>query len=340
MEINADFAHDYLTKTIRQSLVFDESKDFSTQQKAAKGKLIELLGLNNIARNGAKENFEIESREQKVGYELIRFVFESEVNCFVPAYLLIPTTGKEKYPVAITLQGHKAGGMYNSIGITKDENDEAYQPRGAFALQAVKNGYAALCVELRGMSGELRTQRKDRIRDNGCAFQALTAIMRGRTVLGERCFDISRAIDLLPNFPALDTGNIIITGNSGGGTMSYYMACVDERIKLSAPSCAFCTYKDSILEVSHCTCNFIPSIYNYFEMQDLAMCIAPRKLVIIAGEEDKIFPIHGVKEGYKTVQAAYEKAGAKDNCNLITTPKGHYWCEDLVWAGIKESLDK
>jgi hypothetical protein len=51
---------------------------------------------------------------------------------------------------------------------------------------------------------------------------------------------------------------IVITGNSGGGTASFYSACLDERIKISAPSCSFCTYDSSILDIHHCPCNQIP----------------------------------------------------------------------------------
>ena len=38
-----------------------------------------------------------------------------------------------------------------------------------------------------------------------------------------------------------------IMGNSGGGTTSFYAACVDPRIKVCMPSCAFCPYYDSII---------------------------------------------------------------------------------------------
>ncbi len=336
MNINADLCHEYVASRIKQELAFDKNKNFAEQKAKIKQKLFELMGLDKIALNACKQNYEIESVEEKEGYRQIRIVFESENNMFVPAYLLIPTTGKEKYPVAITLQGHKSGGMYNSVGIVKTDADKEYQPRGSFALQAVQNGYAALAVELRGMSGELQPQKKERMWGGACAYSALSAMLLGRTVLGERCWDISRAIDLLPSFPELDTDNIIITGNSGGGTMSYYAACVDERITLSAPSCAFCTFEQSILNVYHCTCNYIPNMYNYFDMQDLAVLIAPRKLVLIAGQDDGIFLLDGVKKGYETVKAVYEKAGVPNNCDLVITPKGHYWCEDIVWENINK----
>ncbi len=337
MQINADLCHEYVASNVKQELAFDKNQDLQSQKEKVRKKLFELMGLDRIALNACSENLIIESDEQKDGYRQIRLVFESEKNCFVPAYLLIPTTGKDKYPVAITLQGHAKGGMANSIGEHVDGN-ESYQPRGSFALQAVQNGFAALAVELRGMSGELQPQKSERMWGGACAYSALSAMLLGRTVLGERCYDISRAIDLLPKFPELDTDNVVITGNSGGGTMSYYAACVDERIKLSAPSCAFCTFEQSILNVYHCTCNYIPNMYNYFDMQDLAVLIAPRKLLLIAGKDDQIFTLDGVKQGYKTVKAIYKKAGVPDNCDLVVTNKGHYWCEDIVWENIKKNL--
>ena len=78
----------------------------------------------------------------------------------------------------------------------------------------------------------------------------------------------------------------------------------------------------------------------YFEMGDLACAIAPRRLIVVAGQEDRIFPIAGVREAYATVEKIYEKEGVKDNCRLVETPKAHWWCEDLVFDAIKEETEK
>ena len=157
----------------------------------------------------------------------------------------------------------------------------------------------------------------------------------GRTILAERVWDVHRAIDLLAAaFPACDTEKVLITGNSGGGTASFYSACYDERIKLCVPSCAFCPYGPSILAMSHCSCNYIPSAFRWFEMQDLAALIAPRHLSIISGAKDNIFPIEGVRKGYATVEKIYAVEGAQDACSLTVTPREHWWCEDIVWPEI------
>ena len=50
------------------------------------------------------------------------------------------------------------------------------------------------------------------------------------------------------------------------------------------------------------------------------------------------FLIDGVKRGYETVEKIYEKAGAKDNCRLVVTEKGHFWCEDIVWKTINQEI--
>ena len=336
IKIQGDLCHDILIRETKPKLSFNDGCEYQAWRLEVKEKLVELLGISEIEKNRCEPNFRIESDVQKDGYRQVRFVFESEVGAFVPCYLLIPNTNKEKYPVAITLQGHSTG-FHNSIAEPKDDEDAEYAVgRGAFAVQAVKNGYAALAIEQRAM-GERVTARHE-FTPWMCTFATMAAFQLGRTTLGERVWDIQRAIDLLPQFTMLDTEKIIMTGNSGGGTATFYASCLDERVKISAPSCAFCSYKNSILDIRHCPCNYIPNSYKWFEMQDLVCLIAPRTLLVIAGKEDKIFPIDGVRNGYKIVEKIYKKSGESGKCKLVETPKGHWWCEDIVWGAINEEV--
>lgn len=333
-EINGDLCHTLLAEKIKQKLAYNPDANYAEWKKQIREKLIELLGMDEIALNACEPNLRIEEDEMKDGYRQIRFVFESEVGATVLCYLLIPNTGKDKYPVAITLQGHSSGAS-NSLGIPGTPADVEYVKRGDFGVQATQNGYAALCIEQRAM-GERKTSRH-KFEPMMCTYPSMTALLLGRTTLGERIWDVQRAIDLLGNFTMLDTDKIVITGNSGGGTMSFYAACLEERIKISAPSCAFCSYKTSLLNIFHCPCNFMPYAYKWFEMQDLACLIAPRKLIVIAGKYDGIFPIHGVREGMETVKKIFEREGVENNCKLVETEKAHWWCKDLVWPAINET---
>ncbi len=336
--INGDALHESLWKKMTPALSDRTGKDFGVWKEEIRQKFIELTGLDEIAKNTCPLNVQVEWEKEEETYRLIRFTFDSELGETVPCYLVIPKTGKEKYPVAITLQGHSTG-AHNSIGVVKFDEDKGYQPRGAFALQAAENGFAALVIEQRGM-GERKPTKDNRAKNINCWYAVGVALLLGRTILGERIWDVHKAIDALAFFKECDLDKILITGSSGGGTASYYAACYDERIKLAAPNCAFCPYPESILDIWHCSCNYIPSAFKWFDMQDLSCMIAPRPLLVMSGKEDDIFPIEGVERGFKTVQEIYASAGAKDNCRLVTTPKGHWWCVDIVWPSILEETKK
>lgn len=344
MEANGLTCHDLLVEKMIPKLTFNKRKNYSKWKKEIKEKFIELTGLDDIALNACEPELDIESDEMKDGYREIKFTFYSEVGSVVPCYLLIPDLKKEKYPVVITLQGHTPG-YHVSMNIQKFEEDKKYLPHNACAIQAVKEGYVALAIEQRGRG--IRSAENTPFRRvyldkmvNRCYYEAITGILMGRTLLGERCWDVSRAIDVLSNFPECDLDKIAITGNSGGGTASYYATCYDERIKICIPSSSFCPFKESIFRFYHCSCNYIPHAYKYFDMQDVSCLIAPRPLTIVAGQLDPSFLIEGVHRGYETVKGVYEKAGAKDNCSLVIMPLGHWWDPTVIWPEMKKAMQK
>jgi hypothetical protein len=155
-------------------------------------------------------------------------------------------------------------------------------------------------------------------------------------MIGERVWDVSRAIDALHDFPEIDTDRIGCMGNSGGGTITYFASCLDQRISIGMPSCYVCTFRDSIGMIDHCPDNYIPGILRCFEMGDLACLIAPRPLVVVAGRQDEIFPIEGVKETFDKIQQIYAAAGASDRCRLVVGEGGHRFYADLAWPVFRE----
>ena len=346
-EINNDIVHDNLFKD-KPLLAYDEKNDYAAWKQQLKDKYIELLGLDVIAQNACDLKVEIEEVVETDEYTRYRYVFDSEKDCPVPCYLLIPRTQQEKYPVCVCLQGHSTG-FHISIGKKIYEGDGTWEgddrwlSTSTFALDAVKNGYAALAIEQRGM-GERTTLLKNRGRalTCGCNFTAMTALLLGRTLIGERIWDISKAIDSLQYFSdKLDLDDIMLLGNSGGGTATYYAACYDERIKLAAPTCAVCTYKDSIAYRGHCTCNYIPGIARYIDMGELAALIAPRKLLVSNGEIDEIFLIKGTREVYSVIEKIYAREGVADNCRLVVFPnKPHYFDKETVFKNLREMREK
>ena len=339
--INNDVIHEQLLSQ-KPLLAYDENNDYIEWKEQVRRKYVELLGLDLIAQNACDIKVEIEERVETDEYTRYRYVFESEKGCFVPCYLLIPRAQKQKFPVCICLQGHTTG-FHISIGEKKYDQDDKSLETSTFALDAVKNGYAALAIEQRGM-GERTTLRENRGASLtcGCMFTAMTALMLGRTLIGERVWDVSKAIDSLEYFKdKLDLNDITLLGTSGGGTATYYAACYDKRIKVAVPTCAICTYKDSIGDMWHCTCNYIPGIAKYFDMGELSALIAPRKLLVCNGEIDPIFPLSGTKEVYSVIEKIYEKEGVPENCQLKVYPnKPHYFDKEITFPALNKLRDK
>jgi len=120
-------------------------------------------------------------------------------------------------------------------------------------------------------------------------------------------------------------------GNSGGGMITCYAACLEERIKLAIPSCSVCSYETSILAVPHCPCGVIPGIRKYFEMGDLGCMIAPRPFVMVSGAMDTVFPFHGAKTSFDIIHSAYERIEKESVCQLIIGNGGHQFYPEEAW---------
>ena len=326
-----------LTKDMVPSMAYDENVSLEEWQGKAHEKLTELLGL---PLSDCDIDFKVLTEEDYEDYKQITFEFQSEPGYYVPCTLLVPH-GVEK-PVAgvICLQGHSSG-SHISLGIPKFPGDESIIAGGRdFAVRAVKEGFCAIAMEQRYMGSKGRAQ--DGIPSCISSNTAMAGLLIGRTAIGERVWDIHRLVDVIEaEFTRyIDKDKIVCMGNSGGGTATFYASCYDERIGMSMPSCAVCTYEDSIIAMHHCPCNYIPNIRKYFNMGDLGCLIAPRPLVVVCGVEDNIFPLHGVEASFETIKKAYKKAGKEHLCHLVKGDGGHQFYPDDAWPIGKKLLEE
>ena len=335
MNTNPQTLHHEMLKAISPKMRYTGDKSFAEWQKEARARLSSLLGLDKIAP-AAEDRFTVESETDCDTFTDYRISFQSEEGYFVICSLWVPKGIEGKIPMVICLQGHSKG-YHISLGRPKFQGDEVTISGGDrdFAVQIVKEGYCALAIEQRDF-GECGGTEKG----PGCNVPTLSALLFGRTTIGERVFDIQRAIDLIPkHFPIVDADKIACMGNSGGGTATIYASAIDERIKVAMPSCALCTYKDSIGAMLHCTCNFVPNIALDFDMGDLCGLIGPRKLIVVSGAQDNIFPHDGVAESVELAGDYYRRANADGDLSWIEGPEGHRFYADLSWPTFHKMFD-
>jgi hypothetical protein len=168
----------------------------------------------------------------------------------------------------------------------------------------------------------------------------MTALLMGRTTIGERVWDVSRLIDvILDEFSdEIDTEKICCMGNSGGGTATVYVAALEDRITLAMPSCAMCTFKDSIGAMTHCACNYVPTISEYFDMNDLMSMAYPKYFIQVSGIEDPIFPLFGAELVFEKGKKVYEAFNKDDRCTLVKGSGGHRFYADDAWPIVHKYL--
>ncbi len=337
MNMDPQNLHYNLLKAISPKMRIKEGEDLLNWQKSARERLIGLIGLDKIEK-AENDCFNIEYKKDMGEYTDYRITFQSEEGYFVPCHLWVPSGKEGKIPVVICLQGHSTG-AHISRGVVKHAKDKETISGGDrdFAVQIVKEGYCALSLEQRCF-GECGA------RDDGypgCELRSSTALLLGRTTVAERVFDTMRTIDLiLEHFDFIDENAIGVMGNSGGGTATTYVGAIDTRVKVSMPSSALCTYKDSIGAMDHCICNYVPGIALDFDMGDLGGLMAPRGLIIVSGKEDPIFPDNGVRESFEVAKKYYELAGASDMCQWARGDEGHRFYAAISWPIFHEIMDK
>ena len=200
-------------------------------------------------------------------------------------------------------------------------------------------GIAALCIEQRSF-GERRERHQERVSTHGCHDATMHALMLGRTLLGERVFDVDRGLDYLETRDDVDWSQVGIMGNSGGGTTSLFSAAVLPRIRYAMPSCYFCTFRDSLMSIYHCADNYVPGLLQYAEMADVMGLFAPRPVVLVAGEHDNIFPIEATRRAFADLQEVYAAAGAGDRCQLVVGSEGHRFYAAAAWSVMLQELQR
>ena len=267
---------------------------------------IEMMGIGHLPLNGKKTdlNIKITGTIQKDGYRIEKLYFESLPGLFVRANLYIPDNIKEPRPAILYVCGHAP------------EQKVTYQ---AHPRKFAQMGFVCMITETIQF-GEVRGEHW------GCYARGwFNWYSRGYNPAGVELWNSIRAIDLLSKRPEVNPDKIGVTGISGGGSQSWYIAAADPRIKAVAPVCGAGTLKDHIFNRTvdgHCDCMMAVNTYGR-DFTDIGALIAPRPLLIAQANRDEMYKIESVRELESKVKKMYEWYGKPENISLVETPGEH-----------------
>jgi dipeptidyl aminopeptidase/acylaminoacyl peptidase len=154
------------------------------------------------------------------GYIVEMLHYQSRPHLYVTGNLYRPAKIKqgERLPAVFYVCGHS--------GMGRDGNKTAYQSHG---IWFARHGYICLVVDSLQL-GEIAAIHHGTYREGRWWWHS-----RGYTPAGVECLNGMRGIDYLSSRPDVDGQRIAVTGISGGGAATFWIAAADQRVKVAVP---------------------------------------------------------------------------------------------------------
>ncbi len=260
------------------------------------------------------------------GYRLEKVLYESRPKLYIPANLYIPTTGRTPYPGVLFQMGHSLNGKANG----------GYQKccQGLARL-----GYVVLAFDPMGQGERTYYPRPDGTltrlssADTEHTLPGRQMLLLGDTSTRFQVWDAVRSLDYLAEHPMVDRTRLASTGQSGGGTLTMLLACVDDRLACAAVAsgntenvaCADFNPPGSTDDAEQ---NFLNSGPVGFDRWDLLYPLVPKPLLVMASARD-FFGTYSPRylsdgwEQFQKLQQTYELLGANSKLEWADTPLPH-----------------
>ena len=302
---------DYLNASAKQvtDQFLDEIstlEDWQNLREQRYQEFLEMMSLYDVPMTGERPPLNVKKvgTIQKEGYRIEKIYYESLPELYVPANLYIPDGITDPVPAILYVCGHA-------------RNQKVYYQ--GLARKFAQLGFVCLIIETIQW-GEVRGEHW-----GANARGWFHWYSRGYTPGGVELWNGIRGLDLLSQLAEVDEEKLGVTGASGGGAQSWYLAAADPRIKAAAPAAGGETVEAEIYQKTidhHCDCMVPVNTYQR-DFADIGALIAPRPLMIAAPNRDALFAIESVRRLQQDVGKVYALYEASQNLSLIEADGGH-----------------
>ncbi len=246
--------------------------------------------------------------------------FQSSPGLYVTANLYVPKRAKLPVPAVLYVCGHS-----NTVidGVSYGSK-VSYQRHPAWFAE---HGYVCLILDTLQL-GEIPGEHHGTYARGMWWWQAL-----GYTPAGIECWNAMRALDYLETRKEVDAKRIGVTGRSGGGATSWWLAAADDRPQCIIPVAGIADLYSHVIEgvaprlrdgviSGHCDCMYFVNTYRWDFGRVMALC-APRPLLLGNSDADDIFPVAGYRRLADKVRRIYELYDAAERFQLLETKGPH-----------------
>jgi cephalosporin-C deacetylase-like acetyl esterase len=287
--------------------------DYLERQEVVKDKLLRMIG---SFPEKTPLNAKITGVIKKEDYKVEKVIFESVPGYYVTAALFLPARRKGKTPAVIYVSGHTVNGF----------RSPTYQH---IIINLVKKGFVVLAFDPIGQGERLQyyNEKEGKSRFGPTtehSYPGAQCYVSGYSPTKYFIWDGIRAVDYLLTRKEVDPERIGMTGRSGGGTQTAYIAAVDYRILAAAPEC-FITSMEYVLK-SIGPQDAEQNLYHMFsegiDHADLLEVRAPRPGLMITTTRD-FFSIQGARETFAEIEQYYQALGAEQHMHMVEDDSVH-----------------
>jgi len=252
-------------------------------------------------------NAQISRRIERDGYSIERVHFESYPGFLVTGNLYRPMGKSGPLPGVLSPHGHWDIGRFG--------HNESGSVIGR-AINLALQGYVTFTYDMVGYNDSMQVPHRT---------TTVTRELWGLNLMGLHLWNSIRSIDFLQSLPDVDPDRIGCTGASGGGTQTFMLAAVDERIKVSAPVCMVSAYMQG-----GCLCENTPGMRQDIMNTEIAALAAPRPQILVSASGD--WTQHNPVEEYPDLRSIYKLYGAADRVKNVHFDAGHNYNQDSCEA--------
>lgn len=324
-----------------------EEKDFAKWKAQARHVLAECM--QNLQPAPKAYAMEVTDREQRDGYEARKIRFNLSEWSRVPAYLLVPE-GEGPFPAIVLLHDH---GAHFSIGKEKMVRPfhvapEVMEDADQWASQCydgqyvgdylARHGYVVLAVDALFWG--------ERGRKEGTSYDAQQALASNFLQMGASWgafinVDDMRSAEFLASLPFVDKERVGSLGFSMGAYRSWMLAALTDVVRASASICWMNTTEHLMTLTNNqnkggsAYAMLIPALRRYLDYPHVASIACPKPTLFFNGTHDKLFPIEGVRDAYREMEAVWKSQGASDHLVTKLWDEKHFFNKEMQ----KETLE-
>jgi dienelactone hydrolase len=165
---------------------------------------------------------EVFGKLEREGYTIEKVLLETYPGFYLGGNLYRPRGKQGPFPGVASPHGHWDYGRLENQPLVSVP---------ARCINMARQGYVVFTYDMVGYNDTNQLPHGDHGPRMGGPREDLWSI----NIMGLQLWDSIRAVDFLMSLPDVDSSRIAVTGASGGGTQTFYLMAVDDRVKVAAP---------------------------------------------------------------------------------------------------------